>query len=54
MPIYEYSCGKCRKIVDVRWGQCHDDEVAAMLVLDNGETVRGPVLGEYNGGTGFN
>ena len=42
-----------RKIVDVVWEDYHDDEIAAMLVLDNGETIRGPVLGEYNDEVGF-
>ncbi|MBI5239018.1 MAG: hypothetical protein HY926_00955 [Elusimicrobia bacterium] len=42
-----------RKIVDVRWEQYHDDEISAVLVLDNGETIRGPVLGEYSDGSGF-
>ncbi len=42
-----------REIVDVIWEQYHDDEIVAMLILDNGETVRGPALGEYAEGTGF-
>ena len=43
-----------RRIVDVAWEQYHDDEIAAMLVLDTGETIRGPILGEYGGTDGFN
>jgi hypothetical protein len=42
-----------RKIVDIVWEDYHDDEIAAMLVLDNGETIRGPVLGEYSDEHGF-
>ena len=42
-----------RRIVDVVWEDYHDDEIAAMLVLDNGERIRGPVLGEYNDEQGF-
>lgn len=38
-----------RRIVDVAWEQYHDDEIAAMLVLDNGETIRGPILAECGG-----
>ena len=43
-----------RRIVDVAWEQYHDDEIAAVLFLDNGESIRGPVLGEYGGVDGFN
>lgn len=39
-----------RKIVDVRWEQYHGDEITAILVLDDGQTIRGPVLGEYSAG----
>lgn len=42
-----------RRILDVHPEQYHDDEIVAMLVLDNGETISGPVLGEFSEGSGF-
>lgn len=39
-----------RKITDVRWEQYHGDEITSVLVLDDGQTMRGPILGEYSTG----